>query len=377
MLVRRFSCFSCGAPREAREDAVLLLCESCGAFLAIDSGSFFRGTGLADLHDRQLKEILGPGRAQARRTVLQGEMAEAAARGDRRSWRDAAREFYALLAAAEPWTVPGRGSASEVREWLGNTVAFSEFLEFCEEGKAAQAEYAASLSRLGRGGDPVEMAREALGRAEAFYRRSSAHPEFPAEVLHGASIEHLARQMLRAAVTALESVMGPGAAARIYREVLGDTVLSPGAPLVCGGCGADLAPGTGEGRGIGCLHCGTVIHAEREDPWLVNTLAIWETAKRGLGRDGRVPEDGETALSALSMAMTPIWMGGALEPEPVYAFLKRAIPWVRRKAVVDAIRLLASAVPGDHGPKGFIEGLSELVQGWQPEGFSPFPLATS
>jgi predicted RNA-binding Zn-ribbon protein involved in translation (DUF1610 family) len=377
MMIRRFSCSSCGAPREAREDAVLLLCESCGAFLAIDSGLFFRGTGLADLRDRQLKDLFDPGRAQARRTVLQGEMASAAARGDRPSWREAAREFHTLLAAGEPWTVPGHGSVSEVRKWLDDTIAFSEFLEFCEEGKAAQAEYAASLSRFGRGGDPVETAREALDKAEAFYRRVSVHSEFPSGILDGVSLGHLARQMLRASVTALESVLGPGAAARIYREVLGDTVLSTGDPLVCGGCGADLEPGTGVSRAIGCPHCGTVIHAEREDPWLLNTLAIWETVTRDLGRDGRVPEDGETAMSALGMAMTPIWMGGKLQPEPIHAFLRRAIPWVRREAVEQAIRILASAVPGDQGNIHFFEGLAVLVRGWKPEGRSPFPLAVS
>ncbi|MCU0723233.1 MAG: hypothetical protein MUC63_06410, partial [Planctomycetes bacterium] len=360
MRIRSFSCPSCGAVREAREDAVVLFCAHCGSFLALDTGRFFRGRGLADLRDRALAGLAGPG-AGERRAALASDMAKAQARGDRAEWRRTAEEFYALLAAAEPWIVPPAAGPDPVARWLLRAVDQAEFLAFCPEAGAAQAAYAAAAGRLGRGGDPVDTARLLLAEAEQAWRTISSHPEYPGD-LAPASCAHMARQWLRASVTGMEAMLGPGVALRIYREVLGDAVLPAGAALRCSGCGASLEGERGPGRARSCPHCGAVVHAEDEDPWLLNCLALWEASTAGTPSGGPARGDLETVFAALAVAMGPLWMGAELEPTPVLGFLKKAVPQVGDEALLDGNRNYAAALGGEPRFARFFDGLLALIE---------------
>ncbi|MHC5038325.1 MAG: TFIIB-type zinc ribbon-containing protein [Planctomycetota bacterium] len=369
MRLQKFNCPSCGAPRETLQDALVLLCGYCGAFVAFETGHLYRGTKLADLRDSQIRSWIRPSKADARKIVLTSRMSDAAARGDRITWRACAEEFYALWMMTDPQSIPaGRDDPRHLRDWHREAVAVGEFYAFCPDAQRAQGEAFTKFDLLGADGDPVQVARRLLDAVRDAFREMTSHPDYPSGAVTPDS-EAYAKQLIRNQVAGLASLLGPGVTERILTEVLGDRRISSVETLSCEGCGAPLpVPGTGDDP-LKCPHCGAVVRVDR-DPWMEATLALWETSWRDLARRGST-RGREVVIHALGVSMGPLWKGGRLTAEAGFAFLRRAIPWIARDVVQEGIRTYAMAFESDPPKKTYLSGLLALAGSWEPTQAAP------
>jgi len=208
-LKRQVKCPQCGAPKDTLKDTVLVVCDFCGSFISVESGSYFRGDGYAKLHRKQMSRLVEPSAADARKTQVQMRMEECRRNRDREGFRLAAEEYTALLAATDPELVPGGGGdPAELRKWARSTAKAQELMQFDPEVSKVYGEYRDLLQGLHSSEDPVETARKLLDCAKRCYRALTRHPDYPDEVCGGT--DKMARSMVRSAVAPMEGLLGRG-----------------------------------------------------------------------------------------------------------------------------------------------------------------------
>ncbi|MBD3370441.1 hypothetical protein GF402_08790 [Candidatus Fermentibacteria bacterium] len=354
-LKRQVKCPQCGAPKETLKDSVLVVCDYCGSFISVESGSFFRGDGYATLQEKQMRRLVEPSAADARKTQMQMKMEECRKESDREGFRLAAEEYTALLAATDPELVPGGGgNPSELREWASSTAKAQELMQFDPEVSQVYDEYRDLLQELHSSDEPVEKARELLDCAKRCYRALIDHPDYPSEVYGG--VEKMARSMVRSAVAPMEALLGRGVAHRIYVEVLGDK--EQGDEIVCDNCGATMSEeDIKAGR---CPYCDGAMVVD-EDPWLDNLMATWK------GVSSMMRDDESLASAAISHPMGSYWSNRKLpEVEDALRFLRRAVGWMPQDVMKRQVANLVTAYAEEPDLAARISELGDRLEDWEP-----------
>ena len=354
-LKRQVKCPQCGAPKDTLKDTVLVVCDFCGSFISVESGSYFRGDGYSRLHKKQMSRLVEPSAADARKTQVQMRMEQCRREEDREGFRLAAEEYTALLAATDPELVPGGGGdPAELRQWARSTAKAQELMQFDPDVSEVYDEYRDLLQGLHSSDDPVACARELLDCAKRCYRALIHHPDYPDEVYGGT--EKMARSMVRSAVAPMEGLLGRGVARKIYVEVLGDE--EQGDEIVCDNCGAVLsAEDIRAGR---CPYCDSAVVVD-DDPWLDNLLATWQAVS------SMIHDDSALASAAISHPMGSYWSNRKLpETEDALRFLRRAVGWLPRDVMRRQAAQLATAYAEEPELADRIAELGRMLEDWEP-----------
>ncbi|MCA9712675.1 MAG: hypothetical protein KDK70_43000, partial [Myxococcales bacterium] len=82
IVTRRIACIQCGAAHQVLDGALVVVCEYCGAFVALQSASHWGGDAIVERHARSLRALFEPTAADARKLEAQLAMARAQASGD-------------------------------------------------------------------------------------------------------------------------------------------------------------------------------------------------------------------------------------------------------------------------------------------------------
>lgn len=366
MLLRTFRCPGCGAPVTGATDAILLVCENCGSFVALDLAAIHRDGRFAALARDQLAAMARPSELQARLATVTATMEEARQRGDRQAWRQAAPEFFALQAACHPDLFPDSARDAATRAgWHRTTVALGELQTFDPTVGSRLASFQGAAGAITEAPDRVAAARTALDAARAYYEALKGHPDCPAGAL-SEGVDHHARELLRTTIASFTFVLGPGVATRIYREVLGDREADASSLMTCGGCGAALPPADEGARRRVCPYCGTLVDRFDEDPWLVATLAIFRSVTDDLVRRGAL-DSSEPAMAAAAYLVLPFQDGEGVSRAAARAFLDRAVPWLDRNHVIEGLTLYRGSTEPGSPPWQLLTDLMEDLRDWVPD----------
>lgn len=364
IVTRPIQCIQCGAAHQVLDDALLVICEYCGAFVAIQAAKHWGGEALAHRHERNIRALIEPTAADARKLEAQRAMSEAQARDDRATWRLWAREFYAMLPLTDPEMVSGNpDDPQQVRRWLRQSLQAAELSTFDPAVRRAQGRYAAAAGALYRARDPVATAREALAAAEDLYRVMFEHPEYPRE-LASADPAHMAREMVRSSLVGAATMLGPGVVARIRQHVLGDEVIE-GPTIQCRGCGSSLPATHGTRR---CPHCGAVVDVEVEDPWLSTMVGLWRTSRE------QAEDDVAEAMLVLTLGLSSYFSRKTLPPAEAIGRLLAAGPaWLPAAALQQAADRMRFGYDSEPRVVAWLDQVSTTLRGWVPRGERPAP----
>lgn len=363
VVTRRIQCHECGAPHQVLDDALLVVCDRCGSFVALRSEARFGGESIARRHAQGIRALVEPTAAESRKLRAQLAMADAQAAGDHESWRLWGQEYYAVLPVTDPELVPGdRGDPRAVARWVRASVEAAFLGAFDPGVRAAQAAFAAAAGRLYRAGDdPISVSREVLRKGEALQRAITEHPRYPRE-LATSSPARLAEELLRSTLVGAASLLGPGVVTRIRREVLGDEEVDAEA-LGCPGCGAALPAAHGDQR---CPYCGAVLHVQTEDPWVSNLVGLWQASRH------QSKGDDDEALLALTLTLSSRMSGGPTPPtEAVWRFLAAGPGWLPTRSLERALGLMRHGYGEDPEIGRWLDALHEELPRWVPQGERP------
>ncbi|MCB9718166.1 MAG: hypothetical protein H6712_30230 [Myxococcales bacterium] len=369
VVTRRIQCSQCGAAHQVLDDALMVVCERCGAFVALRAELHWGGETMARRHDQAIRSMIAPSEAESRKLRASLAMAEAQAAGDHDTWRLWAREYYALLPTTDPELMSvSPDDPQGVSRWVRQSVEAAWLGTFDPEVRAAQGRFAQAAGALYRGGDPVAAARTALACAEAMYQAILGHPRYPAQ-LGATDPSHMAAEMLRSTLVGAAGLLGPGVVARIRRDVLGDEELevsddpATSSALRCAGCGASLALRHGDQR---CPYCGAVVHVQARDPWLENLVGLWHSSRR------QAEDDDAEALLVLTLSLSSHFGGHALpDPDSVWRFLAEGPSWLPARSLRRAIELMRHGYGEDEVVLAWLDGLLTGLDAWQPRGERP------
>ena len=138
MITRQIKCPQCGAPKETLEESIMMMCDYCGSLISVETSQYFRGDGMAKLHEQAIQKLVNPTAADARKTKLTFEMQKAQEAGDRETWRMMAQEYYPLFALSNPDMVPGGGQdPGALRDWVMESMKSTELMHFDPQVKEA------------------------------------------------------------------------------------------------------------------------------------------------------------------------------------------------------------------------------------------------
>lgn len=341
-ILRDFTCAVCGGPRQTLEASLVVLCRHCGAILT------FAGDGqwhaMDERHAAGIQQLVRPSAAQARLMALGFELATTT---DRARWRLLAEEQILLGPLVLPTDPQAR--AKHVKDAL----AMQEIATFDPRITSLMGAYGTAAMTLTQG-EPVTAARAMLEAARAYYAALLSHPDAPPGVYREGA-EHLAREMVRAAIGGYATLLGVHAIERIRTEVLGDKQ----AAAACPKCGGPLDP---EGDGlVRCRQCEAVTRVTTDDAWLTAQLGIWKISRADLVRRNEL--DGPGPIIAAVGGF--LWTSAATVPAASAAeFLRRAIPWVTTEALQNGLDILGHGADGDR--RELLDGIRAELATWTP-----------
>ena len=354
MLVRRFSCQTCGAPSETTEEAIVVLCRHCGSFVGFDEDAIYKGDRFARAGRKMICGVgtIEAARAFERSNALRLEMDEVTKTGDREKWRLLAWEYYSLFAVAYPDYCPSVNV--ELRNWMISTIAFAELSTFVPAIAKLQSKYNELAAQLSDTNNALSLSKEMLVAAKAYYSACLSHPEMEAGVATE-GVNHHAKEMVRASISPLSLILGEGVVSRILHEVLGDRQVDE--KVKCPGCGALVEESI-------CPFCGSALSAKKDDFWLTQTLAIFQAVLPELNARG-VLDEVEPIMSVMSYVFIPRQSGNDLSPHLAAEFIRLAVPWVSWEQLWGGIEIYRTMYEKGSADDQFIEKIIDELQPWQ------------
>ncbi len=354
MLVRRFTCKTCGAPSETSQEALLVVCRHCGSFVGFDEEAIYKGDSFAAAGRKMICGVgtIEAARAFARIGTLFKEMDSAAKDVSRDSWRILAQEYYSLFTVAYPDHCPQ--DELDRRDWIVSTVAFTELSAFVPAIATLQEKYNNLAASLTSSDDPVSHGEKMLAAAQEYFSACLSHPELPAGVGSEGALHH-AKEMVRMSVVSLTMILGEGVVAEIRSTILGDKVEE--GEVKCPSCGTIV-------KSSPCPHCGSALGLEKDPPWLTQTLAIFQAVLPELNARGAL--DGvEPIMSVMAYVFIPRQSGGELSTELAAEFIRRAIPWVSWEQLSQGISVYRTMFEEGTPDDMFINDLLAELSPWQ------------
>jgi len=328
MLTRQIKCKKCGAPKEALDDAIVVMCDYCGAYVSVETDQLYEPESLAQRAKEGLRRALNPTRTEKRWQELAEKMRQAGEAGDRKGWRAAAEEFNALQPLVDPSMIPEDKRKGEgLRKWIKDTVAVSELCTFDPAISAAEKRAAGVLSGLYTGADALETARRYIEARTECNRLLQGHPDYPQD-MDRPDPTQLARDTLRSALKGMGSMIPSDTLRSIRLELLGEKQGGEGS--TCANCGASISPETIEsGR---CPFCGGRVAVSSDDPQLEALVANFSAVS------ATIEDDIVLAITAVNMPLAPAMSGG--DPpsvETLFRFLKTVLGHLQVAQVKQAV----------------------------------------
>jgi len=365
IVTRRIQCTRCGAAHSVLDDALVVVCEHCGAFVALQAEAHWGGARMAERYTEQLRALVEPSWADARKLQAQLGMAEAQAQGDREQWRLWAREYHALLPSTDPAQVVGDpNDPRQMERWVRQAMKAAELSTFDPGIRAAQGRFASAAGSLYRDADPIAAAHATLHAAEQLYRAMFEHPDYPQELAAG-DPSHMAREMLRSTLIGAATMLGPGVVTRIRQQVLGDET-TEASELRCGGCGGSLPADHGTQR---CHYCGGLVEVATDDPWVSTMVGLWQTSR------GQASDDAAEAMLVITLGLSSYFSRRTVPPVASMLDVIAAGPaWLPAKALHGAIDLMRQGYASDPSVVTWLAQLGEAMEEWVPQGTRPEPV---
>jgi DNA-directed RNA polymerase subunit RPC12/RpoP len=342
--IREIRCPECGATRKALENALMLVCEYCGAFIGLDEGMDSR----VDMARRAAELARNPTETSRRFNEVAGQMASAAQSGDPDAWRTIAREYYSLQAVLYPDTVPA-GGREGVRDWINDAVTVGELNHFDPSVRPLFEQYSSGFGGLGTSSDPVAAARRLLDVCTAYNRALQDHPRCPGKMV-GRDPRRLAITTIKSSLVGMSGMMGPDAVERIKSDVLG---LSESASDACPECGAPLERDAG-GR---CAYCGSRLHVAAGDPWVEEQAMLFKQV--AAASPAFTPDI--AVSTAVGFVYTTLQNDPSLPAERAVRFFEKVLP----RSSPEAIRARARQMLA--GRDEFLASLDAAFASWSPE----------
>ncbi len=364
IVTRRIQCTRCGAAHSVLDDALMVVCDHCGAFVALQAEAHWGGASMADRHAAQLRALVEPSRADARKLQAQLGMADAQAQGDRERWRLWAREYHALLPSTDPVLVVGDpNDPRQMERWVRQAMKAAELSTFDPGIRAAQGRFASTAGTLYADADPIAAARATLREAERLYRAMFEHPDYPQDLAAG-DPAHMAREMLRSTLVGAATMLGPGIVTRIRQEVLGDET-TEASQLRCEGCGSPLPPDHGTQQ---CPYCGALVEVATEDPWVSTMVGLWQTTR------DQASDDAAEAMLIITLGLSSFFSRRALPPvESMLEVIAAGPAWLSPEALHSAIDLMCLGYDSEPSVVTWLAQLRDAVSRWTPRGVRPEP----
>lgn len=255
-------CPRCGATTAHLPEALIAVCEFCGAVTAGHRAAIGGAYSLAAAYQRSW---IAPTAIDARRFELELAVRDTHSLGDRRAWRLAVREQALLelggLAAADP----------AAARWLAVLVAAREITDWELAPSPGRAVDAVALAA-----DPVGVARALLTTARRDAAAIFDHPHFPVELRGDALVDAHARDVVRASLVAIAPFSTRDAIGAAFAAAFPPR--RPGAPChTCGGPvdAAAIAP-------LRCPWCSRPIEHDVDDLWLEVIIGQGQVATAGI-----------------------------------------------------------------------------------------------
>jgi hypothetical protein len=204
-------CPECKAAHAVLEQAIVLICEACGARMGIAAGSGSGAKAVAHVPNME-KEL-------ARFNELKQMLQDAREQGELENFRVAAAEYYSLFAIHFPKNVPAR-KRDEVKQWLRESVIADELNNFDPDVKHAFDTYTRAMGDMElMEEDPILWARKILEAATRYYKTLIEHPDSPGEVFN-LPPETYARKALGPYLSSMVNMLGEDAVKGLQKEVL-------------------------------------------------------------------------------------------------------------------------------------------------------------
>lgn len=351
VILRDFTCSVCGAPRTTNADAVVVLCDHCGALLTSAGDADDVWVDAADKTAESTLRFVKPSRASARLVELATAMATAT---DRATWRRLYEEQLLLMPVVYPKAAPALSTDPSKRaDQVKSAVAVAEIAQFDPLVASRMRAFTASCGKLPGAADPIASAREMLDAARAYWCAMLSHPELPAATAQQGA-DHQAKELVRSALAGYAVMLGDRVTERIRVQVLGDRVSTEEAAS-CARCGGPLPPG---GPSLTrCPHCGAVTRVQsgdEDDAWMTSHLGLWRVTLDQLLRGDRLD-----AATAVTSAIGSLLYTGAASVggDKALRFLARAIPWVTLAELEQGIQTLGLGVDGDPAKSRLLDAI--------------------
>lgn len=348
MSAREIRCPDCGATRKVLDDAMMLVCEYCGAFIGVSTSIQSRMAA----GRKAIEMFQNPTEASRRFMDLAQRMPAAQQSGDREAFRTIAQEYYSLYAVLYPENVVGQGQEA-IAGWVRDAVTTGELNYFDPQVKPRFDGYTGAIAAMTTGGgDPVQAGGAALEASRRYYQALLGHPQCP-QGLAGKNPQKLAAQMLETSLTGMTSVMGQEAIEKIRSRVLGQS--ADDSSSVCPECGAPLE----EISGDHCPYCGSVLVRKDSDPWVTEQVALFEQVKASSPQFNQ-----DTALfTAVGFIYNAVRVDPAFPADRAVRFLKQVVPWATPARIMEKARLTLAA-EGSH----FLGPLQQALASSGPQG---------
>lgn len=357
MLTRQMHCKQCGASKETLDDALVIMCDFCGSFITLETAQLFSGDSMEKQTSEAMRRAVNPTKAEARWIELAQMMHQAQQDGQLGGWRTIASEYYALLPLVQPNAVPIEFCRGQrLKEWIQSTVKSAELTAFDPELSEQNQLVRDQIAGFYQAEDKEKLAAELLTSWTAFYQNLYNHPEYPQDQIRLDPAD-TARDVLRATVKGMESLIDPAVLKNIRQHLLGDR--AAGGEIRCDNCGAQIDKSAQAAQR--CPYChGRIASSSGDNAQVEVLLGTWHMVAKALP-DDEVMKVGQ----AINHVVIPgVSTGNPPSFETVWNFLQQAMGQCSQASLSQAISNMRPMQQNFEGYKEILDQLMEKLDQW-------------